>query len=376
MRAFGDATSTSTETGVTIFRLRSRATMSRKVYFSAGKVETFQRGRQIFPRVISPRRLRAPILAKTNTPAPLKRGGHYLSYLGTMSGDFLGGGLVFAIAATLWVVYLIPTWLRRRTFDATERNAVRMQQTIRALAETSVLPAEMRVEASARGVAEQKRLLRDAENHARVQLRAATARAIGYDDSGVRAKARRRGQRLFVSAVLLASVIGIATGTSFMLSNQGWQLLALSCVAFAVAIICQNELSGTVAVNARRQMATGLTSQAFADHAPLATAVDSRSWTPTALPRPMHLSQGSIAAAVIASQAAAERLRLSGAEAALVERLRAAGNVTPAIRVSAPAPTPVVGRFATMGVLGDTGTHTQTGHLDLDAALRRRRAAG
>ncbi|GAB2815594.1 hypothetical protein GCM10027022_02050 [Alpinimonas psychrophila] len=293
-----------------------------------------------------------------------------------MSGDFLGGGLVFAIAATLWIVYLIPTWLRRRTFDATELNAIRMQQTIRALAETTQLPTELRVEASARGVAEQKRVLREAETQARLQLRAATAAAIGYDDAGHRARARRRRQRLAASVVLLASVMGIVTGITFIVTQQGWQLLAGSCVAFAVAIIVQNELSGAVVVNARSASSGVFAAQAFADHAPVVAQANSRTWTPTALPRPMHLSEGSIAAAVVASQAAAERLRLSGAEAALVERLRAAGNINPAIRVSAPAPTPVVGRFTSMGVVGDTGTHTQTGHLDLDAALRRRRAAG
>ena len=293
-----------------------------------------------------------------------------------MSGDFLGGGLVFAIAATLWIVYLIPTWLRRRTFDATERNAVRMQQTIRALAETTELPTELRVEASARGVAEQKRLLREAEIHARLQLRAATAAAIGYDDEGIRARARRRTQRLTASVVLLASVMGIATGITFMLTQQGWQVLAFSCVVFAVAIVVQNELSGAVVVRARGASVGAFVGQAFADHAPAVAEVNSRSWTPTALPKPMHLSEGSIAATVIASQAAAERLRLSGAESALIERLRAAGGVNPAIRVSAPAPAPVVGRFAGMGVVGDTGTAAQTGHLDLDAALRRRRAAG
>lgn len=321
-----------------------------------------------------------------------------------MSGDFLGGGLVFAVAATLWIVYLIPTWLRRRTFDATERNAVRMQQTIRALAETAELPAEMRVEASARGVAEQRRVLREAETHARLRLRAATAAAIGYDDAGIRARARRRGQRLTASGVLLASVIGIVTGTTFMLTQQGWQLLALSCVAFAVAIVVQNELSGAVAVNTRVANAGAFAGQVFTDHAPVAAETNPRSWTPTALPRPMHLSQGSIAAAAIASQAAAERLRLSGAESALIERLRAAGGVPSSIRVSEPAsrigvtelrpqvtpavptqapvarpsvPTaaPSVGRFASMGIVSDTGTDTQTGRLDLDAALRRRRAA-
>ncbi|MEG0299651.1 MAG: hypothetical protein RR609_08765, partial [Aurantimicrobium sp.] len=76
-----------------------------------------------------------------------------------MSGGMFGGGIVFAIAAALWVVYLIPTYLRRRNFDATERNAVRMQQTIRALAETTDVPEEIRVEASARAVIEQKRVL-------------------------------------------------------------------------------------------------------------------------------------------------------------------------------------------------------------------------
>ena len=218
-----------------------------------------------------------------------------------MNSDFLGGGLVFAIAATLWIVYLIPTWLRRRTFDATERNAVRMQQTIRALAETTELPAEMRVEASARGVAEQKRVLRDAETQARLRLRAATAAAIGYDDAGVRARVRRRGQRLMASVVLLGSIIGIGLGTSLLLTQQGWQVLAASCIIFAVAIVVQNEISGPVASAATGRASAGAAGQAFADHAPAATQTASRLWTPTALPKPMHLSQGSIAAAVIQS---------------------------------------------------------------------------
>ena len=49
----------------------------------------------------------------------------------------LGGGIMLAIAAVLWLVYLLPTWLRRREYLATERNAVRLQQTIRVLAETA-----------------------------------------------------------------------------------------------------------------------------------------------------------------------------------------------------------------------------------------------
>jgi hypothetical protein len=277
-----------------------------------------------------------------------------------MSGDFLGGGLVFAIAATLWIVYLIPTWRRRRTFDATERNAVRLQQTIRALAETTELPTEMRVEASARAVAEQKRVLRQAENRALLRTREATASAIGYDDAGIRARSRRRAQRLAATTVLLAAVTGIAVGITFLLTQQGWQVLALSCVVFAVAIVVQNELSGPVTLSGTGRVASSV-GQAFADHAPVAAQAPSRLWTPTALPKPMHLSQGSIAEAVVQSQIAAERLRLSSAESALIERLRAAGGGTA-----------TVGRFARMGVVTDV----DSGQMDLDAALLRRRSAG
>ena len=303
-----------------------------------------------------------------------------------MNSDFLGGGLVFAIAATLWIVYLIPTWLRRHTFDVTERNAVRLQQTIRALAETTELPTELRVEASARAVAEQKRVLREAQTQARLRLRAATAAAIGYDDAGVRARARRRGQRLMASVVLLGSIIGIGLGTSLLLTQQGWQVLAVSCLIFAVAIVVQNEISGPVTSTAAGRVSSGVAGQASADYASAATQTASRLWTPTALPKPMHLSQGSIAAAVIQSQEAAERLRLAAAESALIERLRAAGGFTGGVtggaasslrgsapvplRVSPPAVPSVDGRFARMGIVDDASS----GQIDLDAALRRRRA--
>ena len=47
---------------------------------------------------------------------------------------------MLALAAGLWLAYLVPNWLRRKEFAATERNAVRLQQTIRVLAETSEAP--------------------------------------------------------------------------------------------------------------------------------------------------------------------------------------------------------------------------------------------
>ena len=49
----------------------------------------------------------------------------------------VGGGLMLAIAATLWLAYLEPNWFKRREYLATERNAVRLQQTLRILAESA-----------------------------------------------------------------------------------------------------------------------------------------------------------------------------------------------------------------------------------------------
>ena len=80
-----------------------------------------------------------------------------------MSSEVLGGGVMVAVAAALWVTYLMPTWARRRQYLATERNAVRLQQTLRILAETSEIPQEVRVETNARGVSAQRKLLAQAE---------------------------------------------------------------------------------------------------------------------------------------------------------------------------------------------------------------------
>jgi hypothetical protein len=73
--------------------------------------------------------------------------------------DVIGGGVLVAAAAALWIAYLLPTWLRRRQYLATERNAVRLQQTLRILAETAETPQAVRVEATAREVVTQQRIL-------------------------------------------------------------------------------------------------------------------------------------------------------------------------------------------------------------------------
>ncbi|AWR21991.1 hypothetical protein AURMO_01401 [Aurantimicrobium photophilum] len=288
-----------------------------------------------------------------------------------------GGGIVFAIAAALWVVYLIPTYLRRRNFDATERNAVRMQQTIRALAETTDVPEEIRVEASARAVIEQKRVLRQAEAAARAQVRQAAGRAVGYDDAAVTAAHRARRNRMSSAIFLLATIAGVVAGILILANGGSWETLAISCISFAIALVIQEVVVSSSAAaelapaNANR-FASDIFDQGYYKAAPAA-----RTWTPTALPRPLHLSEGTLAQAVVQSQLAADRMRQNAQESALVERMSMdqAGlenlrRSVPATPVQVPVADSVTARLAGMGVVAET----ESASLDLDAVLRRRRA--
>jgi len=75
-----------------------------------------------------------------------------------MGGQVWGGGVIVLVAVGLWLVYLLPSWHSRRQYDATERNAVRLNQALRVLAETSETPEEVRLELNARTAAAQQRL--------------------------------------------------------------------------------------------------------------------------------------------------------------------------------------------------------------------------
>ncbi len=294
-----------------------------------------------------------------------------------MNGGMFGGGIVFAIAAALWVAYLIPTYLRRRNFDATERNAVRMQQTIRALAETTDVPEEIRVEASARAVIEQKRVLRQAEAAARAQVRQATGRAVGYDEAAVSAAHRARRNRFASALFLLATIIGAVVGIILLANGGSWETLAISCISFAIALVIQEVVvsssatAETASTNANR-FASDIFDQGYYKAAPA-----ERTWTPTQLPRPLHLSEGTLAQAVVQSQLAADRMRQNAQESALVERMNMDNSglenlrrSVPATPVQAPVADSVTARLANMGVVAET----ESAQLDLDAVLRRRRA--
>lgn len=339
-----------------------------------------------------------------------------------VGGGVLSGGIVFAIAAALWLVYLIPTWVRRHEYMTAERNSVRLQQTLRILAETTEMPDEVRFEATAREVAAQQKRLkrieaeraaaRKAESRAAIEAarvesqaaalrakadaRAAAARAraeaaeaqerAAAEQARARAQTRfkrsRRRSRLATTLFLVASA-GTAVGTGIAaLSSGAWLLPALATggVVLAIALLSRmaavgSRVTRTVTVP---QMVRPIEREIFdADLSTEEQEIIERTWTPTSLPKPLHLSQGSVAAATIAAEASRVRLREAAMaeamaqkaterqpQAASIDERRAARDEQRAVQQPAEA-----SPYASMGIVDE-------GEILAADLLRRRMAAG
>lgn len=308
-------------------------------------------------------------------------------------GGVLSGGVVFAIAAALWILYLIPTWRRRSEFIATERNAVRLQQTLRILAETSEVPDEIRVEASSRSVAEQQRVLKkhraeqaaiakaEAEALAR-KLKAESRRLSAEATAAALARSRRRA-RLATTTVLLASIVAAALGGVQFATAGSWMLLAGGATAAVSSLALLTRMARVTRRHTHTVVAAPVATVAPQTSALVeyeADVVPETTWTPVPLPRPLHLSQGSAAASTIAEADAHERLRAAALAEAMAQR---AAELAPPVTtfpvreapaaVTAPAPVeeaPAVdSRFARMGVIDET-------QISTNDIVRRRRMAG
>ena len=267
----------------------------------------------------------------------------------------LGGGVMLAVAAGLWLVYLVPTWVKRREYMATERNAVRLQQTIRVLAETTEAP-EQALRRAPRGPVAVGRPVAPAAEPAPRTL----------------AAQRLRRTRALTTVVLIGSlaigVVQIATMVSGAAAGTAWLMLGGSLLAavFSVALL------GRLADVSRSRQAprAARRSQKLVDHSFEAEQPVRTEWTPVAVPKPMYMSRTTAPAAQQSSADLAESLRRAALEAA--ESLREAEQV-PSIQPAAVEPQrPAASGFAAMGIVDATSTATP----DIDAVLARRRAAG
>ncbi|GAA1837564.1 hypothetical protein [Agromyces salentinus] len=324
----------------------------------------------------------------------------------------IGGGLLVAVAAALWLAYLMPIWLSRRQYVATERNAVRLQQTLRILAETAETPEPVVIEATARQVAAQQRVLREQERAARLseqaserlaiaERRAAQTAAdaaadlvasvaaptepIAVVDAPVRATSLKvlRRRRALCSLALL---VGLLTAVA------GVVLLGFAPVATAVSVLITGgavllaALGALVALARIRvarpavHVAAPVVSQAFEPVEFAEPDAAPEGWVPQPLPRPLTLSRGTIAATAMASIEAAAELQRLALEAERARRIDELATPMPSIVPAAAAPEPTreeaapepVSPYARMGVVGAP----QRRFDDLDTVLRRRRQAG
>lgn len=337
--------------------------------------------------------------------------------------EVMGGGVVLAVAAALWLVYLMPTWMSRRQYTSTERNAVRLQQTLRILAETSEVPRAVRLEATARNVAAQQRVLRGAQERSRLEAKTAealqraeqlNAEAAAADaaavaraaEQRVRAAAERaavaaraaaragadtrrrvRRARALTSLVLFVSILVVAVGGAQIALGASVLPLLLGAVGTVAALLTLSSLARTAA-STRESLgavdAAVSVNPAAQEFVPVewaeAKLAPAAGWTPQPLPRPLYMQRGSAAAHTLATAAAAAGLREASAEAERAQRAaQLRPSVTPITRPRPARSTPAVAsiattepsKFASMGVIGEAAPGQTT---DLDAVLRRRRA--
>lgn len=334
-----------------------------------------------------------------------------------MGGQVLSGGVIVFVAVALWLVYLLPSWQSRHRFTAVERNAVRLNQALRVLAETAETPREVRLELTTRTAHQQQKLARQVQAHkAQTELAAAKARlevarlenardldvvkeqraaaielaraeraaavevaraeraaaletaraeraAAVERANSERAAAvarpelrRARARRRFRFSVTMVALLGaIAAGVGAIQVVAG--AVPVLLVAGAVVVLASLVLLRRVSVVAAR---TGVRPLEVA--APRVAAVvqdvalvpePRPTWTPRELPRPLVASVGSRAAAVVDEQIAREALRAAAQEEAARE-IAAQQAPTPIETARPAAAAAPASPYASMGYVDDS----------------------
>ncbi len=314
-----------------------------------------------------------------------------------------GTGIMLAVAAVLWFLYLLPTWIQKRSYT-TERAAERVQATMDAMAAREELRARHAAEDAERAAAEaQARYAAELEERARerayARAQARSARAADRADAAhARAYARPapvrgrdlgldpvlrqriRRTRMLASALMVGATI-VALVQLWLMSTTGttvgsWVVLTGALLAGVVAIAVQRRLD-VRATSARRAVPPVRREARIRVGVPVASVPveePAREWTPVGLPAPRTAG----ARETLQPRIDPERLRREAEERAAragrpepeVVPFRRRADEQPA---AGDVPTPTRGsRWAAMGRVDQSAV----GAVDLDAALQRRRSAG
>lgn len=279
-----------------------------------------------------------------------------------MGGQVLGGGVIFFVAVALWLLYLLPSWQSRHQYNAAERNAVRLNQALRVLAETSETPQEVRLELTARTAMAQQKLARRslAEREraelvtARLELDAAKAEAAALRQRpDVRMARARRRTRLTATILAVLSLGAIGAGVWTQLTWGVSTLIWTGGAVFLVSSVMLNQMSRVARRAAVRPAAVAtVTAPAEVQDVALPVAPAPATWEPRTLPRSLTATAGSRAALVQDAQDARDALRRAAVEEA--KRARAAQEApTPIESVRPAAAAQPESPYARMGYVDD-----------------------
>jgi hypothetical protein len=299
-----------------------------------------------------------------------------------------GTAIMLAIAAGLWFLYLVPTWVRRREYLATERTATRLQQTMRVLAETAEVPDAVRIAATARDAARAERVLRAQQRRqdAMVARQVRAERAAmpasmprprtlpipGETAAAMRRQRLRRTRRMASLLMVGATLLGLTQ--IWLMATTGaalgsWIVLGIALALGGVAIAAQRGLDARAMPRAAAPV-RARSSSPLPRELPVRRPIDPAPWTPVPVPQPLYLSKPPVQRTTPAVDAGT---LLRQAAAQQEEAERAARPAAPVVPLRADPPAAArANRYAGMGIL-DPADSTVT---DLDEVLRRRRSAG
>ena len=175
-----------------------------------------------------------------------------------------GTTLLLLLAGALWLVYLVPLWLKRSEYYATERNAARLGQTLRLLANTSEVSSEIKAELEARSIARKER-------EAQRQLKIMSSPVLSA------AERRRRTKQVF-SVVLL---VGITSAVTAYLAAWPLQVIWASSTISTISFAILGRVNRVTKTEANAVASARASSPA---DAPVETE---SAWRPPALPEPL-----------------------------------------------------------------------------------------
>ena len=174
-----------------------------------------------------------------------------------------GTTLLLLMAAALWLVYLVPLWLKRSEYYATERNAARLGQTLRLLANTSEVSAEIKAELEARSIARKER-------EAQRQLKIMSSPVLTM------AERRRRTKQVFSLTLL----VGITSAVTAYLAAWPLQVIWASSTISTISFAILGRLNRVTKADA------GALASAR-ESSPVQSPVAQTAWRPPALPAPL-----------------------------------------------------------------------------------------